>query len=225
MTTDTLHRPTTVRELLLGAEPAGATDALAEALHEHGAVQDVLAGTSRLTAPVTHAVERELASVVDGFLALDLLDLAAGGWRRHAALREAARRTRNAPDSEEVVALANHRIVSGHSPHVDVLVDGARLGTVQFDLRVVFDLEALVAVVRQARLTALRSGRCLVTGRLAAQQIVLAQRQGRLELPGAVELHRGIRLLPEAPQPPASAPAGLTGLGEQPTVWARGRTA
>ncbi|MFJ1708257.1 hypothetical protein [Kitasatospora sp. NPDC088346] len=218
MTTDTLQRATTVRDLLLGTEPAAATEALAEALHGQGAAREVLGDPFRATAPVVRAVERELASVVDGFLAIDLIDLAAGGWRRHAALREAARRTRAAPGSEEVVALATHRIVSGHRPDVDVLVDGARVGTVHLDLRLVFDLEALVAVVRQARLAAVRTGSCVVTGRLAAQQVVLAQRRGRLELPGAVELRHGIELLPPPPPPPAVVPAGLAA---QPTAWAR----
>ncbi|MFI6444190.1 hypothetical protein [Kitasatospora sp. NPDC050543] len=240
MTTAILHEPGTVREFLFGAEHDGAVDALAEALHEHGTVRDLVSGAHGLTAPVGRAAEREVASVIEGLLALDLVDLAAGGWRRHTALREAARRTRDAPGSEEVVALATHRITSSHRPHVDVLVDGARVGTLDLDLRLVFDLEGLVVVVRDARLTAVRSGHCLVTGRIAAQRIVLAQRQGRVALPGAVQLRHGIRLLPEPPPPPqAPPPPPAAGAGHdhgdrrsergdrarQDTVWTGGQPA
>ncbi|MCX5215162.1 hypothetical protein OG689_38880 [Kitasatospora sp. NBC_00240] len=245
MNTAILHDPGTVREFLFGDGPDIAADALTQALHEQEAVRELAGGVHGLTAPVARIVEREVASVVEGFLALDVVDLAAGGWRRHAALREAARRTREVPGSEEVVALATHRITSSHQPQVDVLVDGTRVGTVDLDLRLVFDLEGLVVVVRDARLTAVRSGRCLVTGRLAAHRILLAQRQGQVNLPGAVHLRHGLRLLPEPPPaqrpppPPHSPPAAAGDVGHsrqadrgsrgdrarQPTVWTGGRPA
>ncbi|MEU2630273.1 hypothetical protein [Kitasatospora sp. NPDC007106] len=195
--TTTLQQPVTARDLLLLPDVGEHVDTLAAALHDRGALDDLISGAHGLTAPVGRAVEREVASVVSGFLALDLFDLVAGGWRRHTALRQAARRTRDEPGSEEVVALAKHRITSVHRPKVDVLVDGSRIGTLDVDLKVVFDLEGLVGVVRQARLIAVRAGSCMVTGSLAVQRIALAQQSGRISLGPTVELRHGVRLLPD----------------------------
>ncbi|MEW1913756.1 hypothetical protein AB0442_35915 [Kitasatospora sp. NPDC085895] len=200
--TTTLQQPVTVRDLLLRPGGDEHVDTLVAALHDYGALNGLISDVRGLTAPIGRAVEREVASVVDGFLALDLFDLAAGGWRRHTALCEAARRTRDEPGSEEVVVLANHRITSVHRPKIDVLVDGSRIGTLDVDLKVVFDLEGLIGIVRQARLTAVRAGSCLITGSLAVQRITLTQRTARIDVGPTVELRHGVRLLPDPdPQP------------------------
>jgi hypothetical protein len=174
--------------------PVEPTDALAESLHEHGTVKTLVTGFPGLTA----AVEREVATQADGLLSLNLLDLVAAGWNRYAALREAARRTRDAPTTEEIVALATHRIESSHHPTVEVFIDGKSVGTIEVELTVATGMAGVLAVVRQARLTEIRSGNCTVTGTLAIERTVVAERQRKFDLPGAVRLHHGVALLESA---------------------------
>ncbi|MFK8911445.1 hypothetical protein, partial [Streptomyces sp. YS-3] len=195
-TTAPATEPFSVRAFLFGQADGSPADALVGPLQGTGAARVVLAGTSRpLTAPAQRAVEGEMASVIDSFLSMDLFDVAAGGWRKHAALKEAARRTRAAPGSEEVVALATHEITSRHRPYVDVLVDGVNLGTLDVGLDLAFKITGLVAVVRDARLVALRSGECKLTAFLTVQQILLVKRQAQLDLPGIWRLHAPLPLL------------------------------
>ncbi|MER7466589.1 hypothetical protein [Streptomyces sp. NPDC097981] len=111
MTTAPAAEPLTVRALLLGSGEQ-APDALAETLHAHRAAAGVLPGGRGLTPAAEGAVERELATVVNGFLDLDLVSLVASGWSRYQALKEAARRTRRYPGSEEVFAPAGYSITS-----------------------------------------------------------------------------------------------------------------
>ncbi|MEU1072764.1 MULTISPECIES: hypothetical protein [unclassified Streptomyces] len=207
-TTAAATEPFTARAFLFGREEGSPPDALLGPLQGTGAAGVVLAGTTRpLTAAAQRAVEGEMASVVDSFLSLDLFDVAAGGWRKHVALRDAARRTRATPGSEEVVALATHEITSRHRPYVDVLVDGVNLGTLDVGLDLTFRITGLVAVVRDAQLVALRSGECKLTGYLTIQQILLAKRQAQVDLPGIWRLHRPLALLRnEAPSPPPTPP-------------------
>lgn len=220
MTTTPAAEPVTIRAFLLGREDPAAADALLGPLHGGGAADALLGGTRPLTASAGQAVERELATVIDSFLGLDVFDVAAGGWRKHAALTAAARRTRDIPGSEEVLALATHSITSSHRPYVDVFVDGARIGTLQVELDLTFRIAGLIAVVRDAHLIAVRSGECVLRGCLSAQRIPLAERQGRLDLPGVWDLHTPVPLLhgrqppwsqpppptPPPPTPPSSAP-------------------
>ncbi|MET9881675.1 hypothetical protein ABZZ20_00685 [Streptomyces sp. NPDC006430] len=210
MTTAPVVEPLTVRAFLLGREEGRSTHELAEFLHENEAASGILPGVRGLTSTAGRAVETELASVIDGFLDLDLISLAAGGWSKHAALKAAARRTRRTLGSEEVVALATHSITSTHRPYVDVLVDGARAATVDVELTVVFRISGLVAVVRDGQLIALRGAACTVEARLSVRQRVLLSRQGRLDLPATLHLHSPIDLLPlQAPPPVAPPHAGL----------------
>ncbi|MCX5610697.1 hypothetical protein OHB39_24465 [Streptomyces sp. NBC_00047] len=203
MTTAPVAEPLTVRSFLLGTEEDQAAPGLTEALHDQHAGTGLLPGLRGLTNAADRAVEAELASVIGGFLDLDLVSLVAGGWSKHTALKAAARRTRQYPGSEEIVALATHAITSTHHPSVDVLVDGAPAATVDVGLTVLFRISGLVGVVRDARLVTVRAAECEVEAKLAVRQIVVASRQGRLDLPAELRLRSPVELLPPADQGPA----------------------
>ncbi|MFJ8434840.1 hypothetical protein ACIQ9P_26415 [Kitasatospora sp. NPDC094019] len=205
MTTATLSDPATARALLFGTDqPGGAVDALAQSLRRQDTVATLLRGVPRLTGAAGRAVEHEVATALDRQLGRDLFGFAAAGWSRYTALTAAARRTRADPSSEEVVALADHRISSANSPRVDLLVDGAPVGSVRMELTVDIELAGIVAVVRQARLVALRAGSCTVTGTLTVDQEKIVRRSRRYDLPGAVRLRNGIPLLADEPAPPVA---------------------
>ncbi len=198
--------PPTVRAFLLGPDPEHSAEVLAESLHEHETTAGLLPPVRGLTSAVDRAVEAELAGAVDGFLELDLFALLAHGWAKHSELRAAAHRTRGSRGSEEIVPLATHTVTSAHHPSVDVLVDGAPVTTVAVDLTVVFRIRALVAVVQDARLTALHSGECGVEAKLAVRGVDVATRQGRLNLPLGRRLRSPIELLPPRAAPPPPPP-------------------
>ncbi|MFK0046199.1 hypothetical protein ACIQU4_19255 [Streptomyces sp. NPDC090741] len=205
MTTAPVVEPLTVRDLLLG--PQGQNpEALADSLQAHGAVTGLLPGGHGLTTAADRAVGRELAGVINGFLDLDLVSLVASGWSKYKVLKEAALRTRRSPGSEEVVALATHTISSAHHPSVDLLVDGAQAATVAVNLTVLFRISGLVGVVRDGLLVAARSGQCAVEAKLAVRDIVVASREGRLDLPARLRLRKPIDLLPHRPPDPPAAP-------------------
>ncbi|WP_128978671.1 hypothetical protein [Streptomyces roseicoloratus] len=187
--------PTSVRAFLF--DPGESLD---EPLRAHGTAGPLLAPVRGRTPAADRAVEHELATVVDDFLGLDVLDLAAAGWRGHAGLRSAARRTRDLPGSEEVVALARHRITSAHRPYVDLYVDGAKIGTLEVVLNLALEVSGLVCVVRDAFLTGISAGDCVVDVGLAVQNTPIAERRGRrLDLPGAFALRRPYSLLTDEP--------------------------
>ncbi|WP_428339108.1 hypothetical protein [Mycobacterium sp.] len=174
--------------------PVEPTDALAESLHKHGTVNPFLNGVPGLATVVEH----EVAAEVGDLLSLDLLDLLSGAWSRYKALTEAARRTRDAPQTKEVVTMATHQIASTHHPTVELFIDGNSVGTIEVDLDVTFDIAGVLAVVREGRLTEIRSGDCKVTATLEVEDIVVAERRHKFDLPGAVRLRHGVPLIEPA---------------------------
>jgi hypothetical protein len=187
--TTPLDETATLRDLLFGDEPGTPIDALTASLHEHGTVRALIPGLPGLA-----AVQREVANAMDGLLSLNLVDLAAAGWTKYDALRQAAKRTRDAPNTEEVVAMATHEIESTHHPSVELNVDGTSMGTIEMTLEITFTMAGVLAVVKQARLTAIRSGSCTVAGSLTVAGIEAAKKQRKFDLPGAVRLRHGIAL-------------------------------
>jgi hypothetical protein len=130
-------------------------------------------------------------------LQFDVIELLVDGWREHHDLTDAARHTLAKPGSTELVALATHRITVSQLPSVDLLLDGERVETVEFELTLQFDISAAVPGVSAGMMTALHSGRCDITATLAIQGAEAIQRQKRIDLPGVISLKHGIRLLDE----------------------------
>lgn len=196
--------PLSARMFLLGADTGADTAAvLARSLSECGVARSAIQGLRSLSVSALQAVHREVATVADGLLELDLGDVLLSGWRKYTDLTKAAERTLASPGSEEVVVLATHRVVSTHHPSVDLIVDGAKVHTFVFELKVEFDLKGVVAVVRRGDLVALQCGECVVTATLTLEGTSLKRsRKGRIDLVLAVRLDPPIPLARQAHQLP-----------------------
>lgn len=191
MTQPTLDETTTLRSLLFSDTVGDPVDALAESLRERGALAPLVPRVPGLAA----VVDREVAAATDGLLSLNLADVAATGWRKFDALRQAARRTRDDPEAEEVVTLASHKIECNQRPTVELFIDGRSIATIQIDLGIAMSIAGGRAVVRQARLMEFRTASCMVSGTLSVQQIVIKTSQRQVDLPGAIRLRQGVPLL------------------------------
>jgi hypothetical protein len=194
MTTSTAAEPLTVGVVLFADSGVDAATALARSMDAGGVAAQVLRSVGGLSSAARHEVKQQVAVVASGVLDLDVIDLVVGGWRKHAALVEAARRTLAVPGTEQVVDLASHRITSVHRPYLTVLIDDVQVAKIDFELTVVFDVKALVAVVRAGRLVALRGGQCEVAATFAAEGILLAQQRRQLDLNARLPLGAGIQL-------------------------------
>jgi hypothetical protein len=187
MTATITTRPLTTSALLFDdAEDTG--QALTQVLREHGVLGGLGPALQQLSQAGREAADSQITTVAQELLDLDLGELAAAGWRKHASLTEAAERTRADPSSSEVVDLASQRITSVHRPYVELLVDNVHVATVRFELRVEFLVKALVATVRHGHVAALGSGDCEVTATLAAEGLQLVKQQARLDMSALIRL-------------------------------------
>ena len=201
MNSDHLDGPVSARVFLLG-DGTESVEALSRSFNEHGVAQSALQGLCSLAGSALQAVNHEIATVTDELLNLDLGDLLLSGWRKYTELTTAAQRTLTSPGSEELVVLATHRVVSTHHPSIELLIDGIKVHTVVFELKVIFDLNGVTAVLRQGNLVALRGGQCVVTVTLSLEGTSLERsRSGRINLPLVIKLHRPIPLTRHSPQP------------------------
>jgi hypothetical protein len=193
MAAPVLSNTATARELLFDGQSLEPADALAESLH----ARDTLKSVVTHFPGVQSFAEREVARETNGLLSVDLFDVLVAGWKKYDALTDAARRTRDAPGTEKV-DLATHQIKSSHTSAVQVFIDGTSAGTLDVELSLAFKVVALRGVVSQARLMALETGRCTVTGAIAVDGNELVKREGGFDLPGAVRLRGGVPLLAPA---------------------------
>jgi hypothetical protein len=143
------------------------------------------------------AALHEIAGTVGSLLNLNLADLLVEGWLTYQNLTAAARRTLESPASVELVQLVSHQVSVEQRPSIDVLVDGRRVATVELEVSVVFQVDAMLAAISAGKLTAVHAGRCQVTAALALQGSDIATKNAEFELPGLFTLREAIRLLPD----------------------------
>jgi hypothetical protein len=173
-----------------------AVDGLARALADHGGLARTGVALGRLSSAASRAVCRRVAEVAVALTDIDVGDVVVAGWRKYAALANAAWRTLDNPGSEELVDLASHRITSVHHPELAVLVDDVPVGSVRFELRLDLVVRALVGIVREGRLTAVEAGRCRLSASLSCFDLTLAARETELDLGAVVNLGAGVPLVP-----------------------------
>ena len=154
-----------------------------------------LPALDRLPQITRDAAVREVRAAVTGLLDVNLIGVLVSAWRTHEDLTSAARRTLAVPGTTELVPLAEHQITSVMHPYVTVFVDGYQVTTIHLDLSLLFDVQAVLAGIRDGQLVALHSGHCDVTATLAIEKTEVASKQVRFTLPGVVPLNPGIRLL------------------------------
>lgn len=164
-----------------------------------------------------------IGAVIAATIALldfNIIELLVDGWREYHDLTDAARHTLAKPGSTELVALATHEITASQQPSIDIVINGERVATLEFELTLVFDISAAVVGVSAGMMTAVHSGRCDITATLAIQGAEALNKQKRIELPGVLALEHGIRLLHERDYAIATQSAVGTG-GESAAARAR----
>jgi hypothetical protein len=193
---ETAPRSLTARAFLLGdATGTDTADRLAHELSQREVTRSAFSGLPRLYGSALRAVTHEVATVADALLGFDLGTALVAGWRKHSDLTSAARRTLAAPGNEDVVVLATHRVVWPYRPHIDVFVDGRKVTTIDVELRAVFDLHGVVAVVRHGALVGLRCGDCVISAVLTVEGTPVAHQQRRLDVALVVDVDPPIPLL------------------------------
>jgi hypothetical protein len=202
MTTAESSQPITARAYLFG-DGSETGNALATSLQQTGVLSPVTAAFRGLSRVGRDAVGREVGAIMTGLLNVDFGEVLVGGWRKHAALTAAARRTAANPGSKEIVDLATHRVTSTHRPYLEILLDDVLVATLQVELVIEFVIHALVAIVAHGDLVAFQAGTCDATVLLRFEGQEIIARRAQVKLPLVLRLGEGISLL--------SAPERLQG--------------
>jgi hypothetical protein len=103
--------------------------AIAQRLRSADIGTDIRGALHSLPPLTREAALGQVTTAAAGLLDINLADVVAAGWRKHADLTAAARRTLAAPGSTDLVDLASHRVSTAQEPYVTILVNGHRVAT------------------------------------------------------------------------------------------------
>jgi hypothetical protein len=121
------------------------------------------------------------------YLALDIevSTVLGNAWITLAELQVYLDRGRHPPAKEFLVPLMRHTIASVHKPGVEILLDEMVIDRITFDLEIGLMLDAIVLVIRDGRIVAIRSGYCTLTCSLRfGDALDVSIQSPEFELPG-----------------------------------------
>jgi hypothetical protein len=188
MTTVPESQPITFGSLLFS------DSGIASALEASGTADVVREKLPNFTQATRNETVQEVERISNELLDLNLIDVLLGALGTYEELRAAGRRTIATPDSEEIVELVSHRVTLDNQPSIDLLVNGAHVASVHLLLSLVIDIQALTAVVREGRLTALQVGRCDVDASVNIEGTMVARKHAQLQLPVSLPMGTGLPL-------------------------------
>jgi len=105
-----------------------------------------------------------------------LVDLIVGGWRAHGTITQAARNSRNRPGIDHVIPLRNHTVTANTEHNLDIEVDGVTVTTLVARLAMRVHIYDAVAIVKDGRLVAIRSGNATADGTVTVDGVRIAHR-------------------------------------------------
>jgi hypothetical protein len=162
-------------------------------------------GGKKVSEIATKVARREIRRAL-----IEMLDIKLGGvvlraWQRHGALLAAAQRTTTG--GREVVLMADHTVMSTHSPHVDLAIDGVDIAQISSAIVMSLQIVGVNAVLERGELVGLQGGSIVASTKFSIEDVPIASRSRTIDAVATIKLDHPIRLagptIPAAPAAPA----------------------
>jgi hypothetical protein len=141
-----------------------------------------------LRAVARRALVEEVEVKLRSVLGETLTDLVIAGWKTHTMVAAAVRASLDEPAVDQIVPLRDHAVTAHRQHHLVVRVDGVKALTLTTWLGVRLQLAGAIAVVRDGRVVAVRSGQVRAKGVVKVEGVEVARRG--LVVPLTAELTR-----------------------------------
>lgn len=142
-------------------------------------------------------VFRTVGAGIADFLRLDLGVILVGGWKKMAELRGYTDRSKYGPDETILVEITQHTVTSKHKPSLDIVINGEKIDTVEFKLKLTITIDGAVLTIRDGRILAVSPGACKVGGELKCEDYTIFKRDSApVRVPGTWTFKEPIEIPP-----------------------------
>ena len=142
-------------------------------------------------------VFRTVAAGIADFLRLDLGVILVGGWKKMAELRRYTDRSKYGPDETILVEITQHTVKSKHQPRLDIVINGQKIDTVAFELKLTITIDGAVLTIRDGMILAVSPGACKIDGELKCEDYTIFKRDpAPVRVPGTWTFKEPIEIPP-----------------------------
>jgi hypothetical protein len=121
------------------------------------------------------------------------------GWTKYEKFREYCNEAKHPAAERNVVPLFKHTLTSTHKPAVELRIDGAPAGRVNFEVKLAVTIETVSLVIMNKRFMAALPGAVEASGTVKCEGIdILERKLGKFDLPGEMKFGDGYPIDPFA---------------------------
>ncbi len=143
-------------------------------------------------------MQQKISEVIAATLNSPLLDAYVSAWQKYDEIVERAEASVKSKKPVEC-SVIEHSVESAITPQIEVYLDRIPIGTIQCAVGLTTHFEGLNLELLRGSIVAIRPGRCSWSGRIAANDVTLVERDfGTWNLPGRVELKKSLRIVATA---------------------------
>jgi hypothetical protein len=135
----------------------------------------------------------EILDKLDALLDVDLATVMTRAWKKVTELLRYADPEKCPADRVYLVPLAEHVIRSEHCPILEILLNGEKVGEIEFRLEVSLAMKGFVLKIQEGRIKAIHTGECQWMGTVRCEDLILAEEKSApFAFPGVIDLGEGI---------------------------------
>jgi hypothetical protein len=136
---------------------------------------------------------QEACGRVSELLDIRLEDIFTGAWNKLQSLQKYLDKDRYPPEKVVLAPLAEHAIKSQHRPYIEILVNEALVGKIEFQIDLVLKLQGFILKIQDGKITEAFTGTCAGKGTLACENFVMLEKEtDAIPLPGSLKFGEGI---------------------------------
>jgi len=140
---------------------------------------------------VLDVVEEKAVEALD----IPVVTLLLPAWKKYQEIKELANPAKHPPDEELLASLAEHTIEAKREPELVITYLGSEIARIKLALTIELTLEGIVLCIHNGVITEIREGSIKGKATLDLEKKTILEKQlGPVELPGRLDLGKGISL-------------------------------
>lgn len=118
-----------------------------------------------------NSVYRQVLDKCPELLKIRLQDVLMGGWRKYQQINQYLEQGKANPEVSFTVPVLNHSIVSEHHPKIEIRINNAELGEIEFEILLKLELTGIILDIKGGEIEGVKAGTCTCKGSLSCEGI------------------------------------------------------
>ena len=129
-----------------------------------------------------------LLGAIAALLNIPLRDIIERAWNEGGLFKNYLDPEKYDPDESISIVLKNHDVTSSHEPKIDVLLNGDKIDSIDFQLDLTLTIEGVILHIKGGRIREIQAGRIKGSATLKCENLILFTRETEtMDLPGTIK--------------------------------------